>query len=769
MKRKLALLVASAMVLSSVPAVSFAATTNRISNVVTGDDDRELNVNDAPTLRMYERDLNEVATDSAFAFQLDLTNAEWNVFDENGNLTVNRADFISGMTVDRVTKLSDTSIIIEGKVLEAAVAGDDRFIAVKMLADLTDEGDATVTIDPMESVLSSGTYKFATVADSSTTVTIADTTDVSENSGGEQLENIVIKETSPGAISDGELKLKLTNDWYFTRDLTGADISVYPAEFGRFIESIDNTDREDGEITINFAEADIDGDGYDDEVKSEKAVTISIATRVAYDEDEVEPGDICEMTVSGAGVDKTTLEVATAVTWGITWEAEDKTVPTMYWGQADNDEDTLTVHFEENVDGSWLGDRKTKIVFPEEVKVLDVDIDNVKNTVAGIEYSISDNEVELEGEPVDGKKAEADFTFQLSIEPGFTGDIAAVLTGSGVTTDTDQEISAVVATVAAPVTVTASSTDAVIDYRQTEIGDITITEAEAGVIKKDKSLVLQLDGGLEFDDDPVVEVTSGDLRIDDVRTEGSNLIIDIDSESSKEPSTIKVTGVNLFMERNIPAGAYSLKLSAGDGVFDVDSGSAFVVNGRADNGEFDMDDLEDDDTNAIFHNSAASGALYKETPLFNTRSVTVVDDYVNVVTAGRDQGDNTFTTQIKVTIGATEMYANDQAIALDVPAYISNGYTMLPVRAVTEALSDVAVVRWDDPTHTVTISFGERVVKMTVGSNVMVVNGVEVPMQAQCEITGERAFIPLRDMGYALGLNDSKIVWDDATKTATLN
>ena len=30
------------------------------------------------------------------------------------------------------------------------------------------------------------------------------------------------------------------------------------------------------------------------------------------------------------------------------------------------------------------------------------------------------------------------------------------------------------------------------------------------------------------------------------------------------------------------------------------------------------------------------------------------------------------------------MYAGSTEIALDVPAYISNGYTMLPVRAVTE-------------------------------------------------------------------------------------
>ena len=94
---------------------------------------------------------------------------------------------------------------------------------------------------------------------------------------------------------------------------------------------------------------------------------------------------------------------------------------------------------------------------------------------------------------------------------------------------------------------------------------------------------------------------------------------------------------------------------------------------------------------------------------------------------------------------------------------------MLPVRAVTELLSNSAIVRWDDATKTVTIAMGQRIVNMTVGSKMMVINGVNVAMQSKCEITDSRAFIPLRDLGYALGLNDSQISWDDATKTATLN
>jgi len=48
-------------------------------------------------------------------------------------------------------------------------------------------------------------------------------------------------------------------------------------------------------------------------------------------------------------------------------------------------------------------------------------------------------------------------------------------------------------------------------------------------------------------------------------------------------------------------------------------------------------------------------------------------------------------------------------------------------------------------------------------------NGVNTTLLAAPEIKNSRIFLPLRDLGYALGLTDSKITWDAATSTATLN
>ena len=738
MKKKVALLLAGVMTVGMVPMSAFASTTNRMSKVVTGEEDTVISSN-APVLKMYEKDLNDLTTaTSRQAFQLDLTNAEWT----DDAIKTDLVKGIEGMKDIKVTKLSAKSVIVEGGV-EPAAKGEDAFISVPMLTKLKTNGEATVTIDPMESVISAGTYKFATVADSSATVTIEKKKDVPE--GGATLKNVVIKEASAGAIENGTLKLKLSSDWSY-KNLTKNDISVYPegsVEIGKI-----TLDDEDAEIEIK-------------NVKSSSAKTITIAATVQYDDDEVDAGDICEMTVSGAGVDKTTLEVATAVTYGVKWDAEDKTLPVFYSGSMDPDNDSLKVTMEESVAASWLTNRKSKIVFPEGVRVLGVDISDANGQISkkgSFTINNDGNEITFDGWETKGTDtAKVKFQFQFSIAPSFTGDITATITGKGI----DEDITAVVGTAVAPLTVEATSTDAIIDYRHTGIGDITITEAEAGVLGKDKTLGVKVED-LEFDDDPTVEVVSGDLKIDKVDVDGGVIKIKIKSESAKTPAVIKITNCELKLDRTIPAGSYALKLTATD-TWDDDDKKVVAWDGDS----FDMDG--DDKSDAIFQNSITSGDKEDKTPLFDSRNVTVVKNYVNIVTAGRDQDDSTFTTQLKVTIGGNEMYANDKAIALDVPAYISNGYTMLPVRAVTEALSGSAIVRWDDPTRTVTITFGSRVINMTVGSNVMVINGVNVAMQAKCEITDSRAFIPLRDMGYALGLNDDKIKWDDATKTATLN
>ncbi|MBQ9091486.1 MAG: copper amine oxidase N-terminal domain-containing protein, partial [Anaerotignum sp.] len=150
-------------------------------------------------------------------------------------------------------------------------------------------------------------------------------------------------------------------------------------------------------------------------------------------------------------------------------------------------------------------------------------------------------------------------------------------------------------------------------------------------------------------------------------------------------------------------------------------------------------------------------------------SKVVKEGWINVVTAGREQDDASFTTKVVVPVGESYIVAGETQVALDVPAYVNAaGYTMLPVRAVAVALGiNTQNVLWDQATKTVTILYGQRIITMQVGAKVVYVNGSAIPSSASVEIVNGRTFLPMRDLATALGVTD--ITWDAATKTATLN
>ena len=64
---------------------------------------------------------------------------------------------------------------------------------------------------------------------------------------------------------------------------------------------------------------------------------------------------------------------------------------------------------------------------------------------------------------------------------------------------------------------------------------------------------------------------------------------------------------------------------------------------------------------------------------------TVKAGFVNIVTAGSDT--TGFTTKLTVPIGENYLIAGETQVTLDAPAYINaEGYTMLPVRAISTSL-----------------------------------------------------------------------------------
>ena len=623
------------------------------------------------------------------------------------------------------TKLSDTQYMAE------FYANEDSSVMLNLKCKAKEEGDALVTIEDVDSVVSSQSLKIANVVGGSTTSTISDKTSITET--GVEINNIVVNETTAGTLENGTLKLRLTNGFQFRSDKKPS-VVVFPTKGNN-----------DLEVTFDKFDNDYQDALFKVSGSSSTASTVSFGNLwVLYDEKDTNVGNECSITVSGAGTNRESIKIGEASDYGVNFTTKKNSeLPVFYSGAYDDDTDTVKMKIKEDITNSWLENRKTKITFPEGVEPISVDIKSKKNCdVDESNFKFDENDVTISGVKRKGSgKIEMEFTFTLSVSPEFIGDITAVLSGSAV--GDEKEIT--VGEARFPLSVKADVNELPIDYRNTKASDIVITEDEAGVLKKGKTVYMAIDG-IKFDGTPTVEVEDGDLKIENVKVKDDKIQFDIKTESQRKAGKIRISNIELYMDRSLPSGKYDLM---------------FVAKNEATNKNGKFTPSND----AVIRNYGDEN----EQGVFDVDELTVVKGYVNIVTAGRDRDDSTFTTKVSVTIGANKMTAGTKEIALDVPAYISNGYTMLPIRAITEALSDSAIVRWDDATKTVTIAFGQRIVNMTVGSKMMVINGVNVAMQSKCEITDSRAFIPLRDLGYALGLNDSQISWNDTTKTATLN
>jgi len=106
-------------------------------------------------------------------------------------------------------------------------------------------------------------------------------------------------------------------------------------------------------------------------------------------------------------------------------------------------------------------------------------------------------------------------------------------------------------------------------------------------------------------------------------------------------------------------------------------------------------------------------------------------------------------------------FSRGGTVVFDQPPVIQSGRTLLPVRAVFEAL--LVDVEWDDATQTVTASKGSLVVKLTIGSNIMTRNNAPITLDVPAQVINGRTLIPLRAAAEAF---QAEVIWDDATQTA---
>lgn len=109
------------------------------------------------------------------------------------------------------------------------------------------------------------------------------------------------------------------------------------------------------------------------------------------------------------------------------------------------------------------------------------------------------------------------------------------------------------------------------------------------------------------------------------------------------------------------------------------------------------------------------------------------------------------------------VYVNARRVEFDVNPIIVEDRTLVPLRAIFEALG--ASVEWDNDTRSVTSEKSGTSVTLAIGSNVMYVNGMEKTLDVPAQIVSDRTLVPVRAISEAF---DCPVEWDNATRSVLI-
>ena len=799
MKKFLSMVMAAAMVVSLVPATAFAASDDVKATAKVVDaanfpvdhiqaDKPLYTYNKYPELQLTLTTADTTIWGDELQFDLTLDNAKFTskftesaiyLKDQDGNIIRDEDGNGFDFTVKDVDDDEASVVVKSDKFRRGMVLG---IALTETTMDKVSKGKtATVSVDSDDATVTNGDdLVYASIEAEGIKASVKDTVDVAAEEVA-TLKDVKI-ETTVGDFDDfldtvaptkDELKLKLNSGFEFvTYDETGK------------VTNLNNVKIKDGTagVVVDEDEIVIPATALDT-VKATDTWTIE---NLGVEATSAKSGATATIKVYLTGCDTVSVEVAKVIDYTVSMTVdEDEDVPVIYSGVDvdntgivdDSNHEALEVTIKESFAGAWNNSKDFTLSVPEGVYIADIISTSTDGDFA-LKSGSTDNwfrDAYKEGDYVDltferrtwvetdpdngDDPAEVSFTLTLVADPNFEGDVVLKLTGDAV-----EEQSVTIAKFVKPFVVEAQQNDMQIDYRNTEIPtSVVIKEAEAGLWDKDTTFTLALDkisfddeGKIAVDDKSGLEIKDNELKHVAGRG-GANdtLTFTVDSRSDDEPATVTISGMQLYMDRSLPAGAYDLDVTAdvmlngnsrGVGYLDevVLNGTRDQVKGTPDRNR-EISDINDD----FYDNTAKAG-------------------FVNIVTAGREDTDS-FTTKVVVPVGESYLISGENKVEIPVPAYINAaGYTMLPLRAVAVALGiNENNVLWDQSTRTATVMYGSKIINMTYGQKVVYVNGAMIPATAAVEITNDRMFLGLRDLGNALGVTD--ITWDGATKTATLN
>lgn len=823
MKRKIAILLAAVMTSAMIPMTALANSNNTVNKSVTVKDDDAIE-------GLFVKIIPENAVTSNSSIVISLENGEFSQdringedknFDEEYKYDAAGMSFEQALTAYNSTTGDRNKVVamLGGKGADAKPQTDrlpyqirymnKKEIEVKLAPmpesqvnkDLSSEygkpnyfipilatakgtGDIKVIIDSTDTSISNKTITVGTSTSASgDTVSTIDGIKSFEDIG--ELETITVKESSKGTLKPGEtVTLRLSGGFNFVPGSFGEGNKKFP----RVISGIGMTSWEvkDDDLKIKDDELKFDLPGMLDstnsknEFKTTKPGTFKIENlRIESDSDD-DWGDV-NITISGAGISRETIKVATRSDFGFKMTATEDPKTLVAGRMSDdipgakgpgtinqiNKDDMVAaeIKFEETIPNTWIKQRKLEFKVPEGVKIVSYEYSNEKNFDQKPEEksSLVDSGKTLRIEKGLTDKHDADneefkLKLWLSIDADYTGEVPLSVEGGGVAAGVIDDV--VIANVISPVTIESKNTKSNLGYQNVDTADIVITENLVGGFIKNGSVKVELDSvygskELGFADENIDYEVSGQLQVKNFKVSNGIISFTVDKESYNEPASVTIKNVKVGSTRSVPYGSYDFTVY-GDGII-----NNYKEDAAGGDNEGKNDTLKDD------------------AGFFDTTEKYKFKDYITIVTAT-----TTLDNVVKVTIGEKTILIDNESQEMDVAPYIqsTSNSTMVPLRFVSVALGvdnanvanpdESSKVSFDPNTKTATIYYGagtsQKIIQFTAGSNIMKVDGSEIPMEygVVAEIKDERMFVPFRALGTALGVN---VAWDADTRTATYN
>ena len=770
LRQKLAVVLASAMVVTAVPVVTMAAVPT-VSREVIGAKDEKL------SSKSFIRFKTGGDLYGGEQFWATLENCELDGYKADGSGTTTTGTISVGSTTITYhwTKKNEIGFTVNGTTGASVISEDETFEF-----DLTDVvlkgDDAYFVVDPNNTGIigTSGTEKkkevkifIGTTKDQKGVVTVGDAPNIFLEGA---IGDIIITEPYAGAIYKGamdndtdttntKLKVELTLD--------NPDYEFYQTGASDIKVSYEKGFYEEGSITLSSADMEVEK--YGDKATlyipvsalstyttNAGKIVISGIQVMANTKNPTE-GDL-KVTIGGEvnGVTDAVVAKVLAADTKLSMK-DDKVVEiiagrdkTIEFKHAENVADGINPNhtIEYTIDNGYFGTYTRDIDGDGIAELRELKNATRAEKIAAFEYVVTEAnsdalpagvtvvDVEMDGSKFVGFSVKVlaasvtstdkeDFTYKmpLLIDLDTTDATEVKVTASGERA-IDEEVSTVAAKVKAPVTVTYDVMPVKVGLQKQEYtGKITITETDKGMLQRG-DLVLRTEAdGYKFTAKGDVKVTAGSVVIDEVKVDKTEGTITIPVKYiSKEASTIEITGFVVDVDRTVPEGTFALHVD----------GDTLGTDGKKD-----------------AHGSIELKDFFKVTTP-NTEDIK--NGALKAVTAS-------------FTVGSKEYTVDGTTKTMDAEAYVQNNRTMVPVRYLSEAFG-IAPENVLFSNGVVTIIAGEKVVQVKVGSADLVMNGAIITMDAKAEIKDGRAYVPMKFIAAALGVSSN---WDSVTKTATFS